>query len=264
MSGRGDSFFDHVRTKLRHSRSTAMLTTSMHSQIDGTNWDNVHPAFRPVERADPRVVDGYHLNRPLPGPPPRPRSASPFPSVDTPSGLDFGRLKNPTPRTHRSRSAEIAQKRWSNTREMDDAVSRHKRAIVNIAVALPQDHVEPPPPYSKNPSNQGITYEPAPTSRPSSAHATYFVKPYDPNDYVRPQIQQVSRSIESVPIIAIPNPPTPVSPLNDTDFHYLAGGKRPVQSTNITIENLLTHPMLQHRRGSRPHPLPSEDIDPMT
>src|ERR1700759_5327371 len=113
MNPQTDSIFSHVRTKLRQSRSSVMLTTSTHMQLGNNGWDNVPVAYRPVERANVRVVDGYYLNQPLPGPPPRPRSTTPLLASNPRASLDIGNLKNPTTRTHRTRSAEIAQRRWS-------------------------------------------------------------------------------------------------------------------------------------------------------
>jgi hypothetical protein len=200
-------------------------------------------------------VDGYYLNRPLPGPPPRPRTTSPIPTLDVRPPLDFGNMRNPTPRTHRTRSAELVQRRWSglDTRDVD---LENKRASVNIAIALPPDHLEPPPPYSRYPDPPSTGHEPRPRPRsqllppppPPSGNPAYYVKPYDPSEYAAPlQTQEIRRPVETVPIIAVPQPPTPVSPLNNIDMQYLAMRRRPATENNVTIENLLTHPMLRNQ-----------------
>src|ERR1700761_1231282 len=198
MSTHGEGVFGHVRTRLRQSRSSIMLPSSNPNQSETTNWDHVHPAYRPVERADVRVVDGYYLNRPLPGPPPRPRSVSPGPAPEVMASLDVANLRNPTPRTHRTRSAEIAQRRWSG---LDDSELdlRNKRASVNIAVALPPDHLDPPPPYSRYPEPPSMGHDPRPRSQPPPAHATHFVIPYDPSDYVEPHSKGMRRPVDNVP-----------------------------------------------------------------
>jgi hypothetical protein len=56
------------------------------------------------------------------------------------------------------------------------------------------------------------------------------------------------RPVDDVPIIAAPEPPTPVSPLNTLDFQYLAMRHPPASEDNVTVEALLGHPMLQHRQ----------------
>src|ERR1700761_9093035 len=170
MSTHGEGVFGHVRTRLRQSRSSIMLPSSNPNQSETTNWDHVHPAFRPVERADVRVVDGYYLNRPLPGPPPRPHSTAPLLAADTRVSPDFANIKNPTPRTHRTRSAEIAQRRWSGLDE-SERDGNIKRSSVNLAIALPPDHLDPPPPYSKYPEVPSSGHEPRPMSQlpPSQA-----------------------------------------------------------------------------------------------
>lgn len=243
MSAQGDSIFTHVRSKLRQSRSSMMLTTSTHAQFGTTDWNHVPAAYRPVERTEARVVDGYYLNRPLPGPPPRPRSTTPFLAHDPRSSLHIENLRNPTPRTHRTRSAEMVQRRWSDVEERETDV-QSKRASVNIAIALPPDHLDPPPPYSRY-AETSTGHEPRPRSQPPPAHATYLVKPYDPNDYVRPRSHDIDRSFVDVPVIAAPHPPTPVSPLNALDIQYLAIRHPPPPESNVTIESLLIHPMLR-------------------
>lgn len=246
MNTHGDSLFGHVRSKLRHSRSSVMLQTSIHTQPQNSSWDNVPLAYRPVEREDVRIVDGYYLNRPLPGPPPRPRTTSPTLLPDGRTSIDMGKLRNPTPRTHRTRSAELAQRRWSGLDE-NDSEAQNKRASVNLAIALPPDHLDPPPPYSRYPDATSLETQSRPRSQPPPAHPAHFVKPYDPNDYVWPQSRGMSMPVEHVPTIATPQPPTPVSPLNTLDYQYLAMRHPPATESNVTIDGLLTHPMLQHR-----------------
>jgi hypothetical protein len=234
-----------MRSRLRQSRSSVILPSSNPNQVETTNWDQIHPAYRPVERANVRVVDGYYLNQPLPGPPPRPRSTTPFLASNPRASLDIGNLKNPAPRTHRTRSAEIAQRRWSglDNTERDGNI---KTASVSLAIALPPDHLEPPPPYSRYPEAPSNSHQPRPRSQPPPCRATHYIKPYDPNDYVRPRSQDM-RSYVDVPIITAPQPPTPVSPLNSLDLQYLGLGNTPASASTLTIDNLLAHPMLRHR-----------------
>jgi hypothetical protein len=246
MSRHDDSLFGHVRSRLRQSRSSLMLTTSTQNQPSFTDWNNVPAAFRPVETTGARVIDGYYLNRPLPGPPPRPRTTSPLPTQHPRQSLDMGNMKVPTPRTHRTRSAEIAQSRWAGVEERDVEL-RNKRASVNIAIALPPDHLDPPPPYSRHAQPSSAQLGPRLSPQPPRPHAEYEIKPYDPNDYVRPQSQELRRSPETVPTIAAPMPPTPVSPLNAVDYQYLSMRYPGSSDNNVTIDTLLTHPMLNHR-----------------
>ena len=241
-----DNIFSHVRSKLRQSRSNATLTSSTPSPPPSTNWNGVPTAFQPVERTQVRVVDGYYLNRPLPGPPPRPRTTSPPLVSQGRATLDIGNMRVPTPRTHRTRSAEIAQRRWSGL-DSRDAEMQTKRASVNIAIALPPDHLEPPPPYSRYADHPSTGHQPRPRSQPPPTHTMHFVKPYDPNDYTLPQSRDGRRVVGEVPMIAAPHPPTPVSPLNTLDLQYLNWGPQPSSGNHVTIETLLTHPMLQHR-----------------
>ena len=224
-----------------------MLTSSTHSP-NNSEWDNVPAAFRPVHRAEVRVVDGYYLNRPLPGPPPRPRTTSPSHVHAVRNTYDIGTLRNPTPRTHRTRSAEIAQRRWSSL-DNRDADNQNKRASVNIAIALPPEHLDPPPPYSRYPDPLSAGHEPRTISQPPPAHTMQDVNPYNPSDYARPHNQNMRRAVvdDVVPIIAAPQPPTPVSPLNTLDYQYMAMRHQPTSRNHVTIENLLTHPMLRPR-----------------
>ncbi|KIW72988.1 hypothetical protein PV04_01144 [Phialophora macrospora] len=248
MSSQGDSIFTHVRSKLRQSRSSVMLTTSTQQQFRNSSWDDIPAEYRPIERAEYRVVNGYYLNRPLPGPPPRPRTTSPAPFHEVRQSLDVGNLRNPTPRTHRTRSAEIAQRRWSGLDDRETEL-QNKRASANIAIALPPDHLDPPPPYSRYDAPPAIGHAPRPKSQPPPAHTTPYVKPYDPMDYVGVGSQgtPMRRSVDDVPIIAAPEPPTPVSPLNTLDLQYLAMRHLPATENNVTVETLLGHPMLHHR-----------------
>ncbi|KAJ9608925.1 hypothetical protein H2200_006696 [Cladophialophora chaetospira] len=242
-----DSIFSQVRTKLRQSRSNTALRASTQTPTPSTNWDHVPSAFRPVERAGVRVVDGYYLNRPLPGPPPRPRTTSPPLDSEGRAMLNVGNIRNPAPRTHRTRSAEIAQRRWSGVSERDHDM-QYKRASVNIAIALPPEHLDPPPPYSQYAGHHSTGHEPRPSSQPPPpTHTMHYVKPYDPSDYLLPHSRVEARAVEDVPLIAAPQPPTPVSPLNTLDLQYLTWEPQPASGSNVTIESLLTHPMLQHR-----------------
>ncbi|ETI28480.1 hypothetical protein G647_00929 [Cladophialophora carrionii CBS 160.54] len=248
MSLQGDSIFTHVRTKLRQSRSSVMLATPSQYPYRNSGWDDVPVAYRPVERAEYRAVNGYYLDRPLPGPPPgpppRPRTMSPQSFHEVRASLDVGNLRIPTPRTHRTRSAEMAQRRWSGLdgREMD---FQNKDTSVNIAVALPPDHLEPPPPYSRYDVPPATGYPPRPRSQPPPVLTTHYVKPYDPIDYIGVGTQGTRRPVDDVPIIAAPQPPTPVSPLNTLDLQYLAMRRRPASENNVTLDGLLSHPMLQ-------------------
>ncbi|KIW90414.1 uncharacterized protein Z519_09059 [Cladophialophora bantiana CBS 173.52] len=246
MSSPSNNVFGHVRTKLRQSRSSVALTTSTPSQFEYTDWGNVPMAFQPVQRAEVRVVHGYYLDRPLPGPPPRPRTASPAPAFEPRASMDMGNLRNPTPRTHRTRSAEIAQRHWSGFDD-HETITQNKRASVNIAIALPPDHLDPPPPYSRFPSPSSTRSEYRSSPQPPRVHEQPFIKPYDPIDYVSQPSQITRRPPEDIPTIAAPEPPTPVSPLNALDLQYLAMRHPPAPDGNVTIEGLLGHPMLQHR-----------------
>ncbi|KAH0841087.1 hypothetical protein FOPE_06518 [Fonsecaea pedrosoi] len=243
MNPPSNNVFDQVRSKLRQSRSSMVLTTSTYPSYEQPNWDNVPVAFRPVERAEVRVVHGYYLDRPLPGPPPRPRTTSPAPPFQPGPAMNIGHLRNPTPRTHRSRSAEIPQREWSGLHAQDLSY-QNKRASVNIAIALPPDHLEPPPPYSRYASPPSGNPTPP---QPPRVQEQPFIKPYNPIDYVRPPSQEPRRLPEQVPIIAVPEPPTPVSPINALDLQYLAMRRPPATNSNVTIDGLLDHPMLQNR-----------------
>lgn len=242
----GDSIFSHVRTKLRQSRSSMALPNSSPSPPPRSNWDSVPTAYRPVERPGVRVVDGYYLNRPLPGPPPRPRTTSPTQLNDVRPHLDIGSMRNPTPRTHRTRSTEIAQRRWSGL-DNRDAATQNKRASVNIATALPPAHLDPPPPYSRYDDPPSTGHESRPRSQPPPANTVHLVKPYDPSDYIVPFVQDGRRAVDEVPIIAAPHPPTPVSPINTLDLQYLTWRPRSPSGGSVTVDNLLAHPMLRHR-----------------
>ncbi|OAP59483.1 hypothetical protein AYL99_06781 [Fonsecaea erecta] len=222
-----------------------VLTGSTPSQFDQTGWENVPVAFRPVERVEVRHVSGYYLDRPLPGPPPRPRTTSP-PAIEPPAVLSIRNLRNPTPRTHRSRSAEIAQKEWPGL-DAHNSSFQYKRASVNVAIALPPDHLDPPPPYTRYAYQPPTRSEPWSGPQPPRVHEQPFIKPYNPIDYVRQPNQATRRPPEEIPIIAAPQPPTPVSPINDLDLQYLALTRSPATEGNVTIDGLLDHPMLQHR-----------------
>ncbi|KIW35414.1 uncharacterized protein PV07_02111 [Cladophialophora immunda] len=245
MSSPSNNVFSQVRSKLRQSRSSMMLSSSTHSQFEQTNWENVPVAFQPVERAEVRVVHGYYLDRPLPGPPPRPRTTSP-PAFEHRPAVDIGSLRNPTPRTHRSRSAEIAQREWSSF-DGRDSTFQNKRASVNIAIALPPDHLDPPPPYSRYPSPPSARPEYPASPQPPRVREQPFIKPYNPVDYVSQPSQAARRMPEEIPMIAAPEPPTPVSPINALDLQYLAMRRPPATDSNVTIDGLLGHPMLQQR-----------------
>ena len=249
MNSHSDNIFSHVRTKLRQSRSSVMLRTSTHTQHESSNWDHIPAEFRPVERAEVRVVNGYYLNRPFPRPPPRPRTTSPLASPGPSANFNTCALRNPTPRTHRTRSAETAQRRWSRLDDRDlDMQAR--RASVNIATALPPDHLEPPPAYSRHPDPPSTGPVPWSSTRHLHPQESAYIQPYDPNDYARPRSQSTRRTTDGIPIIAAPQPPTPVSPLNTLDYQYLNMRNQthhPASNGNVTIENLLGHPMLQYR-----------------
>ncbi|EXJ64538.1 hypothetical protein A1O7_00874 [Cladophialophora yegresii CBS 114405] len=250
MSLPGDGIFTNVRTKLRQSRSSVMLTTATQYQYRDHRWDDVPAAFRPVKRAECRVVNGYYLDRPLPGPPPgpppRPGRVSPQPVHEVRASLDVGNLRVPAPRTHRTRSTEIAQIRWPGLdgRETELPIAE---ASVNIAVALPPDHLDPPPPYSRYDVPSALASPPRSRSQPPPVPTTHYVKLNDPFDYIGNGNQVMRRPVDDVPTVAVPQPPTPVSPLNTLDFQYLAMRHRPASENNITLESLLSHPMLQHR-----------------
>ncbi|OAL23045.1 hypothetical protein AYO22_06659 [Fonsecaea multimorphosa] len=140
----------------------------------------------------------------------------------------------------------MAQREWTGF-DGHESSFQNKRASVNIAIALPPDHLDPPPPYSRYPSPPSTHSDPWLGPQPPRVHEQPFIKPYNPIDYVRQPSQVTRRPPEEVPIIAAPQPPTPVSPLNALDLQYLAMRHPPAADGNVTIDGLLDHPMLQQR-----------------
>lgn len=244
MNSQNTSIFTQVRSKLRHSQSNLSLSPSPPTQSNFLDWDNIPMAYHPLERTQPRVVNGYYMGRPLPGPPPRPRSVSPMPTFEPSASLDFGNLRIPTPRTQRSRSAQGLQSTWQDVQDNGTDL-RNKVASNALTVAPSSENCEPPPPYSRYPPPPPPGLAPRPHSLPPQPVSC--TRPYNPNDYVSYR----NDSITPVPTIGHPHPPTPVSPINTLDLQYLAMRQhtRHVPTANggsVTIDSLLSHPMLQH------------------
>ncbi|KIX06543.1 uncharacterized protein Z518_04519 [Rhinocladiella mackenziei CBS 650.93] len=238
MTSPGSGIFSHVRSKLRHSQSNLQLPISAPPPPSTPDWNNIPIEYRPMDRAETRVVQGYYLNQPLPGPPPRPRTTSPTAALDPRMRLNTSTLTNPTPRTHRRRSAQEMYTPWPGLNE-NESNSGNKSVSVAIAAALPPDHLNPPPPYSRYPPPPNA---PETHSRSQPYQPAHVINEYCPSDYANHARNTSARPAQDVPFIRPPDPPTPVSPLNHLDLQYL--GMRQ-SNDNVTVDDLLSHPMLQ-------------------
>ncbi|KAL6240342.1 hypothetical protein RBB50_012746 [Rhinocladiella similis] len=262
MGSSGHDFFSNVRSKLRQSRSSLLMPTSS-SRTDLTTsgpevepWGQIPIEYRPVERANVRPPSEHYVPyRPLPGPPPRPRTTSPAAVFRPKLRIDTGNGPYTKPKEYRRRSDQCfstgVPERSSRIHHPDQqARDRRKSMSVEIAAALLPDHLDPPPPYSP-PPEPPTQYSHSQT-RPRSYQAYHqpsFVRPYDPRDYVSTTSStqstyhpsNTSRAMMEVPMIEA-SEPTPVSPINSLDQQYLALRRR---GPRITVDSLLAHPMLQ-------------------
>ena len=243
MSSQVDSIVDHVRTKLRRCRSSVISTAQDHTQHHYTDWDNVPSAFWPLESKAPGA------NKPLPGLPPRPRTASPSLAPGVRAGLDIRRPRIPNLRTRRNRSAETAHQRRSAL-EGGGSTDHDKRASVEIARALLPYHLDPPPPYSRHANPPLIGADSRSRKQPRHPREADFMRKKDTNDCTSRRSQSASWPVDAVPIIVVPASPTPVSPLNTLDHQYLAYSNQPRDPDSprgVTVDSLLSHPILQSR-----------------
>ncbi|KEF58199.1 uncharacterized protein A1O9_06125 [Exophiala aquamarina CBS 119918] len=230
-------------------------------------WENVPVEYRPVQRSNPRPVSGYYASPALlPGPPPRPRTASPIRKLEAIRASSTPILLHPNPKTYRRRSALDVRNPWPglpNPTPVDEA----KMMSVEIAAALPPDHLDPPPPYSYYPPAPSLPPPPPPPPPPlarphpsstTTRHRSWSNQQqyaaavnrynghtyYNPGDFQQQPIR--TQAIQAIPSIGLPQPPTPVSPINTLDAQYLAlrQARRRKAASDVTIDNLLGHPML--------------------
>ena len=244
MASSSNTLFTQVRSKLRHPRSSTPLSSSDTGRNEPTHWDNVPVEFQPVERAEARVVQGYYLTQPLPGPPPRPRTVSPSAHIEQRTRSISGHLTGDSQRTYRRRSAQEAHTPWPDGygNERDN---RDKTMSVEVAIALPPEHLDPPPPYSLHPVPLSAAAPNRPRSQPAqNMQITYTYNPSDWVDHPVGDSRRFQQPVRQVPTIGVPEPPTPVSPINSLDIQYLAMRQRQA-SGGDTIDALLSHPMLQ-------------------
>ncbi|KAK5047967.1 hypothetical protein LTR84_006157 [Exophiala bonariae] len=263
-----NTLFNSVRTKLRHSRSSIVLPVSTTNNHESSiPWDNVPVEYRPVQRKNPRPVAGYYASyaaipQTLPGPPPRPRTASPGFKVQPLGNTTTPFLIQPNPRTYRRRSALDVRNPWSGPQIRPNAnassMDEDKFLSVEIAAALPPDHLDPPPPYSYHPPPPSLPPPPPPSnarhrSWSNQHHYAAVINPhtghvfYNPGDYQQQPLR--TRQVQAVPSISVPTAPTPVSPINSLDAQYLAlrKARRKRAMDDLNIDNLLNHPMLSRR-----------------
>ncbi|KIW50331.1 hypothetical protein PV05_11928 [Exophiala xenobiotica] len=262
MASQGHDFFSHVRSKLRHSRSSVILSTSSSTSTqipvkhNVPSWDNLPVEYRPVQRAHMRrPSDYYYPYQPLPGPPPRPRTTSPTPTCRPQLRIHTGNGPYTKPKAYRRKSAQefytTLPDRNAGVYHAQQAQDRRKSMSVEIAVALPPDHLDPPPPYSPprpRPKRHEI-YQSRSQQYQAYQEAT-ALRPYDPREYARDDASAQAtyfaggtvRAMREVPTIEA-QPPTPVSPLNTLDQQYLALNR---SGGSVTVDALLAHPML-HR-----------------
>lgn len=266
MDGSNSTLFDCVRTKLRHSRSSIVFPVSSTNTYEpGRSWDHVPIEYRPVQRTNPRPVSGYYASyaapsQPLPGPPPRPRTASPGIKVEPLRNASTPYLMQPNPKTYRRRSALDIRNPWpgSQTQSSPNPVDEDKLLSVEIAAALPPDHLDPPPPYSYHPPPPSLPPPPPPsnTRHRSWSNQHHYAAAinqhtghvfYNPGDYQ--QQPMPTQQVQAPPSIGIPQPPTPVSPINSLDAQYLAlrKARRKKVVDDLSIDNLLSHPLLSRR-----------------
>ncbi|KIW15511.1 hypothetical protein PV08_05557 [Exophiala spinifera] len=262
MSSSGNDFFSNVRSKWRQSRSsfrlsaTSSTTNLTTSRPDLELWEGIPVEYHPVERAASRPPSGhYGTYRPLPGPPPRPRTTSPASKFRPILRIDTGNEPYIKRKEYRRRSDQYfsaaVQEQNSQLHYHDQQVQDRRRSLsVEIAAALPPEHLDPPPPYSPHlgPSRQYSHNQ----IRPHSYHADQefpVLRPYDPQDYVSTTSlshsthhpSDVRRASMEIPTIEAQEP-TPVSPMNSLDQQYLELRSR---GPSVTIDSLLAHPMLQ-------------------
>ncbi|KAK5223892.1 hypothetical protein LTR99_007914 [Exophiala xenobiotica] len=260
MASPGHDFFSHVRSKLRHSRSNLLPSTSSSTSTPIPAKDNVKPwenlpvEYRPIQRAHMRrPSDYYYPYQTLPGPPPRPRTTSPTPTYRPQLRIDTGNGPYTKPKAYRRRSAQelytTLPDRNSGVHHAQQAQDRRKSMSVEIAIALPPDHLDPPPPYSPPRPRPGRHEIYRTTSQPYQAYQeATAIRPYDPREYATGDASAQAtyfargtrRAMMEVPTIAA-QPPTPVSPLNTLDEQYLALKR---SGGSVTVDALLAHPML--------------------
>ena len=215
---------DH--STLRQTTSTQQLrfSASQHpvSQHQSSKlWDGIPTAYQPVVRREVRLVPGYysttHGLANVPGPPPRPRTVSPRPMSQALHGPVTPTLSHPNPNTYRRRSAlDLRNNPWQGSVRSQRVVDATKSMKVEIATALPPEHLDPPPSYSEYMAPYDFTRR----LRPSGYHASttgsaHQYVPYNPASY-----QAVNTS--TLPTIGRTLPPTPISPINSLDAEYLA------------------------------------------
>lgn len=221
----GFSMWAHDHNHLRHTSSTQQLRPTA-SQRPVTQyqtcslWDGIPIEYQPVARRDARVVSGYystsHVLANLPGPPPRPRTVSPRPMPQALYRPVTPTLSHPNPKLYRRRSALDLRNPWRGRVRCETTVDTAKSTRVEIATALPPEHLDPPPPYSVYPPPSDFARQLRLSNRHASMiHPSHQYVPYNPASF-----QAVNTT--AIPTIGRPQPPTPISPINNLDTEYLA------------------------------------------
>lgn len=161
-------------------------------------------------------------------------------------------MYNKASQTYGRQSVQVTHTLWPDKNTGTDTQPReqHKNISVEIAVALPPEYLDPPPPYVSYVPPQQPEGDENYAINPQANHEVPPVRPYEPRRYVpyRPSTavkystRDTGQGFVGVPAIAPPQSPTPVSPINTLDLQYLALRR---SKRVVTIDSLLDHPLLQ-------------------
>ncbi|KAI1607926.1 hypothetical protein EDD37DRAFT_644263 [Exophiala viscosa] len=245
----GHDFFNHMRTKLRQSRSNMQLSATPAPRPRTVYWETAPVGYGPGRSSE--EMSAQMFNTHLPGNP-RPRTTSPAPTSRPKLWVDTsGTIYPNTSQTYNRRPARAVHTPWPPKaiapKPKIQPHDQDKNMSVEIAVALPPEYLDPPPPYFPPPqptTNQDYATK-AQTYR--RMHATRQYDPrqyvaYDPNNTMKHSISSTRQGIVEVPAIALPQAPTPISSINTVDLQYLALRR---SNGDVTIDSLLDHPLLR-------------------
>jgi hypothetical protein len=157
MASLGDGIFSQLRNKLRTSKSALGLSTvnqQQASQGDGshslTSCGHIPVDYSPAEKTSSHKLSDFHQALHIPGPGTRLQSTSPLDfSRSRRAKLKTPKLQFPDVKSYRTRSAIDPRNPWPES--FDPEVQAEQRNSVEIAIALPPEHLEPPPAYSYDP-----------------------------------------------------------------------------------------------------------------
>ncbi|KAK4938982.1 hypothetical protein LTR10_020641 [Elasticomyces elasticus] len=205
------------------------LSTTSTPRPQTVYWESAPVGYGPVRSSGD--MPAQMLGTPMPGST-RPRTTSPAPTTRPKLWVDTsGTMYTNTSQTYRRRPAQSIHTPWPtkhvapkpNTQPYD----RQKNISVEIAVALPPEYLDPPPPYflppqpkvNKNYATKAQAHDEMPA-----------IRQYDPRHYVaygssttmKHPISNTSKALVEAPAVAPPQAPTPISPINTVDLEYLA------------------------------------------